>query len=186
MSQSWMQGRPADVGSFVKTLEWYIIVLRWRAHRCWLHWSVHWCLWNRLWGLLSEQMFLGGLVTDHKYSKHQLYLHCFQRTLPHFCRHITVGHQWGRKRLALYSDNSAVVHVLNKKYSTSPDIMRLLRRLVLQATWCNFTFLGTHIRGKTNILSDALSRLQVGKFRQLAPPGTETLPCKPPYEVMFN
>ena len=96
------------------------------------------------------------------------------------------GHQWGRKRLAFYSDNSAVVHVLNKKYSTNPDIMRLLRRLVLQAAWCNFTFLGTHIRGKTNILSDALSRLQVGKFRQLVPPSTETLPCHPPYEVMFD
>ena len=50
MSQSWMQGGPVDVGSFVKTLERYVIVLRWRAHKCWLLWSVHWCLWNRLWG----------------------------------------------------------------------------------------------------------------------------------------
>ena len=110
----------------------------------------------------------------------------FKELYPIVVATLLWGHQWGRKRLAFYSDNSAVVHVLNKKYSTSPDIMRLLRRLVLQAAWCNFTFIGTHIRGKSNILSDALSRLQVGKFRQLAPPGTETLPCQPPYEVMFD
>ena len=96
-SQSWMQGRPADVGSFVKTLEWFIIVLRWQTHRWCLFWSVNWCLWNRLWGLLSGQMVFWGLVTDHQYSKHHLYLHCFQRTLPHCCRRITVGEPVGQK-----------------------------------------------------------------------------------------
>ena len=175
-----------DMGLFVKTLEWDIIVLRWRAHRCWLLWSVHWCLWNRPWGFYQGKWFFGAWSQITNIQNISSTSIAFKELYPIVVATLLWRHQWGRKRLAFYSDHSAVIHVLNNKYSTSPDTMRLLRRLVLQAAWCNFTFLGSHIRGKTNILSDDLSHLQVGKFRLLAPPGTDTLPCQPPYEVMFN
>lgn len=80
---------------------------------------------------------------------------------------------WGEhmkdKCIILHSDNLAVVHVLNKQSSKDPIVMKLLRRLVLQAMHFNILFKAEHIPGKSNVLPDLLSRLQVAKFKDLAP-----------------
>jgi hypothetical protein len=46
-------------------------------------------------------------------------------------------------------------------------------KLMRQLTWCackyNFTFSAKHVPGVKNNLADSISRLQIDKFRQLAP-----------------
>ena len=49
------------------------------------------------------------------------------------------------------------------------DVMRLVRGLFLFAARHNINIWVRHISGHHNYLSDALSRLQVQKFRQLHP-----------------
>jgi hypothetical protein len=79
------------------------------------------------------------------------------------------------------------VSIVNKGRSKCLEIMKLMR----QVTWCacvnNFQFSAKHVPGRKNNISDALFRLQIGKFRILAL-HAEQLPHKPPsvYEVMWN
>ena len=80
---------------------------------------------------------------------------------------------WGpdlkNKCITLHSDNEAVVHMLNKQTSKDTDIMHLVRRFVLSCMKYNLLIHAVHIPGKFNVLPDALSRLQIDKFRSLAP-----------------
>ena len=109
----------------------------------------------------------------------------FKELLPIVIAAILWGDDWKQKKLVFYSDNQATVHILNKKSSRCPFIMRLVRRLVIRATLGNFTFEGRHIAGHTNSLADSLSRFQTERFRRLAPPGTSPVPCPLPSEIMF-
>ena len=74
-----------------------------------------------------------------------------------------------RKSIVFFSDNQAVVEITNKQTSTDRSIMVLLRHFVLSTLKYNILFQATHIAGCINRESDALSRLQVEKFRLLAP-----------------
>ena len=60
--------------------------------------------------------------------------------------------------LIIHSDNMAVVAVLTKKTTKQPQMLILLRRLVLHCLKHNILFTSKHISGKLNILPDALSR----------------------------
>lgn len=97
------------------------------------------------------------------------------------------GSEWKCKKILFYCDNESTVSIVNKGRSKCTEIMKLMRQL----TWCacinNFQFSAKHIEGRKNNISDALSRLQIVKFRKLAP-HAETLPHKCPeiYEVMWN
>ena len=66
--------------------------------------------------------------------------------------------------IVFFSDNHAVVDIINKQTSHEPKIMVLVRRLVL-----NCLKLYKHIPGILNRECDLLSRLQVDKFKLLAP-----------------
>ena len=68
----------------------------------------------------------------------------------------------------LYTDNEAIVSVINKQTARDPILMILVRRLVLTSLRFNILFQAIHIPGVTNTLPDLLSRLQVEKFRKLA------------------
>ena len=73
----------------------------------------------------------------------------------------------------------AVVHVLNNQTSKNPDIMVLVRRFVIACMRQNILIHAEHIPGIYNVLPDLLSRLQIDKFRELAPnvdPEPTTLP----------
>ena len=50
------------------------------------------------------------------------------------------SHLWSRKRILFRVDNEAVVHMLNSRTSKDPNLMHLLRRLLLLAAHQNFTF----------------------------------------------
>ena len=68
-----------------------------------------------------------------------------------------------------FSDNQAVVEIINRQTSRDRSIMVLLRHFVLCTLKYNILFHAKHIAGSVNRESDALSRLQVEKFRLLAP-----------------
>lgn len=73
------------------------------------------------------------------------------------------------RRILFFTDNLALVHIINKTTSRDPQIMVLVRHLVALAMQHNIHFKAKHIPGKHNVLADHLSRLQVQCFRQLAP-----------------
>ncbi len=66
-------------------------------------------------------------------------------------------------------DNMAVVDVLNAQTASDPDIMKLLRKIVVIAMLYNVVFHSHHIIGKHNIIADAISRFQVTKAKKWAP-----------------
>lgn len=74
------------------------------------------------------------------------------------------------KRIMFYSDNIAVVYVINKKTSKDKNIMSLLRRLVTQALKYNIVFGADHIPGLQNVIADKLSRFQLQDLKIIAPP----------------
>ena len=80
---------------------------------------------------------------------------------------------WGKKlqnkSIMFNCDNEALVFVLNKQSSKDPQIMYLVRRLVLLSLSFTILFKSTHLLGRCNVISDVLSRLQVSKFRSMLP-----------------
>ena len=73
------------------------------------------------------------------------------------------------KAIIFYSDNKAVVDIINNKSTKDKLIMFLVRRLVLICLQHNILFESRHLPGKNNVIADLLSRLQVQKARQIAP-----------------
>ena len=91
------------------------------------------------------------------------------------------GHMWKNRSVRFYSDNEAVVNIINKQTSKEHHVMTLLRKLVLTCLTYNVKFTAEHVPGVNNNLADKLSRLQVEDFRRLAPWATEQ-PVELPYE----
>lgn len=83
------------------------------------------------------------------------------------------GHKLANKSVCFNCDNEALVFILNKQTSKERQLMFLVRKLVLLSLKHNILFIARHIPGKFNILSDALSRLQVHKFKILFPEADE-------------
>ena len=81
-------------------------------------------------------------------------------------------HIWARifrdRKIALFTDNKALVSILNKKSSKSKRVMHFVRPLVLQTMFSNIQIRAIHVPG-SNSIADALSRRQWSRFRQLAP-----------------
>ena len=71
--------------------------------------------------------------------------------------------------ILFYTDNEALVHVINKNTSKDKTLMVFVRKLVLICLHYNIHFRARHVPGIYNELADSLSRLQVEKFRRLAP-----------------
>ena len=94
----------------------------------------------------------------------------------------TWGEQWSGKRLLFHCDNEAVVHVWKSGRSRCPDLMDLVRALFYVAAHNNFNVLIRHIPGVDNSIADALSRLQMSRFRSLAP-HANPLPSHTPVEL---
>lgn len=62
------------------------------------------------------------------------------------------------KNIIIFSDNIAVVDVLNHQTTKEPLMLSLLRVLVLHCLQHNILITSRHISGKLNVLPDALSR----------------------------
>jgi hypothetical protein len=90
------------------------------------------------------------------------------------------GHSLCNRSVLFFSDNLAVVHIINKTSSKDPAVMGLVRRLVLACLEYNILFRAHYIVGSQNVLPDLLSRLQVTKFREMAPYMDSTPTSVPP------
>lgn len=92
-------------------------------------------------------------------------------------------HIWGNelenKKVTFRCDNMSVVCVINAMSSKSDNIMTILRAFTLKCLELNIVAKANHIQGKNNVLSDSLSRLQVGRFREMAP-GADQEPAEMP------
>ena len=79
------------------------------------------------------------------------------------------GQYWCRKRILFHCDNQSIVQVWESGLSRSSDLMHLVRALFFIAARHNFHVMICHIPGIDNSIADALSRMQLTRFRSLAP-----------------
>ena len=79
------------------------------------------------------------------------------------------GEELSNTSVVLHLDNCAVVHVINKNFSKDPNLMKLMRRLMVASLKFNIHFYAEHIPGLHNIAPDLLSRLQIQRFKVLYP-----------------
>ena len=93
------------------------------------------------------------------------------------------GSLMANKRFIFFSDNAAVVDIVNKQTSRHKDIMVLLRDLVLSCLRHNILFQTRHIPGLQNSSADYLSRSQVVNFKDIFPEAEES-PTQIPENLM--
>lgn len=79
------------------------------------------------------------------------------------------GSLWSNHSILFFTDNEALVSVINKQTSRDNQVMKMVRHMVLCCLKFNILFKSKHIPGKRNVLADCLSRLQVQHFKKLAP-----------------
>ena len=92
------------------------------------------------------------------------------------------GNRWENKSVCFYTDNQALVSILNMQTSRETKVMTLIRPLVLACLCYNINFSACHIPGRNNTLADKLSRSQLQEFRALAP-WADANPREIPYSV---
>ena len=121
----------------------------------------------------------------------------FYGPFPCQCRHLNItllelypivvavnvwGHLWRNHCIRFYTDNQALMYILNRQTSKDKYIMQLVRKLVLACLKFNILFQSSHVEGCKNVLADSLSRLQVDTFRRLSP-DSKPLPTLIPSEL---
>ena len=74
---------------------------------------------------------------------------------------------FANKRIILFCDNEAVVHMINNNVSRCKQCMGLIRLLVLESMIHNVRVFARHVGTKDNGKADALSRLDIKRFRRL-------------------
>ena len=79
------------------------------------------------------------------------------------------AHLYSNQRIAILCDNMSVVHMINNNSSKCRNCMILIRLIVMHSLIHNVRIHAKHIVGKTNILSDHISRRRIKKFKELAP-----------------
>ena len=79
------------------------------------------------------------------------------------------GHQWKGETVMAYTDNAAVVSIVNSGKSTDKVAMHLVRCLFFIAARGEFTIKAAHVAGKLNVAADALSRNRLSAFRLQVP-----------------
>ncbi|XP_071107232.1 uncharacterized protein [Haliotis cracherodii] len=93
---------------------------------------------------------------------------------------------WGRhlqnKRVLFVCDNQAVVAIINKQTAKPPQVMSLLRRLILLCLQHNILFKASYIPTHANVIADALSRFQWSRFKEAAPRADE-IPAHIPQDI---
>ena len=73
------------------------------------------------------------------------------------------------KKVLFHCDNEAVCAIWHKGSTKQQEVMALVCMLYFCAAQFNIHVLITHIAGTRNDIADSLSRLQMRRFRQLAP-----------------
>ena len=96
-------------------------------------------------------------------------------------------HLWGhltRNRCILFfTDNEALVYIINKQSCRDKSLMSFVRKLVSVCLKYNIVFKAKHVPGVHNKLADSLSRLQIHIFKQLAPAYMNPCPSEIPHHL---
>ena len=93
----------------------------------------------------------------------------FKELFPIVLSLVLWGHEWANQKVTFHCDNQAIVFCINKQSTREKSSMHLLRMLVALCLKHNIVFKAVHIAGKSNAIADALSRLQILRFKELAP-----------------
>ena len=80
---------------------------------------------------------------------------------------MTWGHHFCNRRIVLFCDNQSVVQMVNQTTASCKNCMVLIRLLVLESLVQNIRVFACFVRGKDNYFSDALSRMNLSRFRRL-------------------
>ncbi|XP_077977132.1 uncharacterized protein LOC144432735 [Glandiceps talaboti] len=75
------------------------------------------------------------------------------------------GHKLANRQVMFFSDNQAVVEVLNRQTARDRQLMVFIRDIVPVCLKLNIMFRAKHIPGQFNTKADYLSRLQVARFK---------------------
>ena len=73
------------------------------------------------------------------------------------------------RRVTVYCDNEAIVHMINNCASSCVQCLKLIRLLTIDNIRANRRVFCLHIGTKLNLLADSLSRFNFSKFWQFAP-----------------
>ena len=96
------------------------------------------------------------------------------------------GHRWAGESVLAYTDNAAVVAIVNSGRSKDKLAMHLMRCLFFFMARGEYTLKATHIAGKSNVAADALSRNRLPLFRLQVPTAEEhPTPIPPPLVEML-
>lgn len=96
----------------------------------------------------------------------------------------TWGSRWSGRKLLLHCDNQAIVSIWQTGRTRNKDLMLLVRALFFTAAKNHYNILIRHIPGASNSIADALSRMQLTRFRSLAPqadPHPSPTPVRPTF-----
>lgn len=85
--------------------------------------------------------------------------------------------------VAFYTDNAAIVDIINQQTSKHQLVMILVRDMVLTSLRHNILFHARHIPGVHNTGADYISRFQVDQFKQISP-GADELPTSVPVNLL--
>ena len=86
------------------------------------------------------------------------------------------GNQIKNRCITFFTDNEALVHVINKSTCKDTTLMVFVRKLVLDCLNHNILFKAKHISGFKNTLADALSRLKIHRSKELASASMDRMP----------
>ena len=87
------------------------------------------------------------------------------------------------RRIVLFCDNEAVVHMINKSTSNCKHCMVLIRLLVAECIFQKVRVFAKHVGTKDNGKADALSRLEFNRFRGLGGNHMNTHPTAIPEDL---
>lgn len=122
----------------------------------------------------ASKVGFGGFLGTHwfvsTWPKPWLDLHISVRELYPIVLAVELwANEMQNKYIEFHCDNLAVVFAINKQTAKDQFLMKLIRRLVIQALRSNIVFKAKHIPGLQNTIADKLSRLQMAEFRRIAP-----------------
>jgi len=67
------------------------------------------------------------------------------------------GHLWKGHHIVFYKENTAVVSALSSGSMQSPQVMNMLRLIIMLAAWLGFTYNSSWLASADNSLADATS-----------------------------
>ena len=93
---------------------------------------------------------------------------CFLEAYPIMLMFNMFTEHLANRRILIRTDNMSLVQMLNDSTSRHKNTMAIIRNIVLKAMEHNIVYRVVHIEGKSNVLSDHLSRLRLQEFHSEA------------------